>query len=109
MPTGKADHRDFAARLEQRVFTEPAETTAKLRQDMGRRAAGGPPIAPPYDELAHQIGEAAYRVTDAQVAAVRALAGTDRAAFELVAAAAVGAALKRWKAGQAAIDEASGA
>ena len=40
---------------------------------------------------------------------MRALAGTDRAAFELVDAAAVGAALKRWKAGQAAIDEASGA
>ena len=109
MPTDKPDHRDFAARLEQRVFTEAAETTPQLRQDMGRRAAGGPPIAPPYDDLAHQIGEAAYRVSDAQMAAVRELAGTDRAAFELVAAAAVGAALKRWTAGLAAIDEASSA
>ena len=102
MPTEKADHRALAARLEQRVFAEPAETPPQLRQDMGRRAAGGPPIAPPYDDLARQIGAAAYRVTDAQMAA-----GSDRAAFELVAAAAVGAALERWKAGLAAIDEAS--
>lgn len=107
MPTEKADHRALAARLEQRVFAEPAQTQPQLRQDMGRRAAGGPPIAPPYDDLAGQIGAAAYRVTDAQMAAVRQLAGSDRAAFELVAAASVGAALERWKAGLAAIDEAS--
>jgi len=107
MPTEKADHRAFAARLEHRVFTEPADTRASLRQDMGQRAAGAAPIPEPYDDLARQIGEAAYRVTDAQIAALRQAAGSDRAAFELLAAAAVGAALKRWKAGLAAIDEAS--
>jgi hypothetical protein len=101
------DHRSFAARLEARVFEEAADTEAALRRDMGMRAAGGPPIAAPYDDLARQIGEAAYRTTDAQVAAVRAATGSDRAAFELVAAAAIGAALRRWKAGIAAIEEAA--
>ena len=93
------DHVALAARLEQRVFNEPADTAADLRRAMAQRAAGGPAIATPYDDIARQIGEAAYRVTDAQVAALRTKAGTERATFELIAAAAVGAALKRWHKG----------
>jgi hypothetical protein len=107
MPIEKPDHRARARRLEQRVFDEPADTSVELRRQMGERAAGGAPVAPPYDALARDVGEASYRVTDAEVSAVRTAAGSDRAAFELVAAAAVGAALKRWKAGIAAIDEAT--
>jgi hypothetical protein len=107
MPIEKPDHRARAARLERRVFDEPADTAPALRRDMGRRAASGPAIAAPYDELARDVGEASYRVTDRQVTAVREATGSDRAAFELVAAAAVGAALRRWKAGIAAIEEAS--
>jgi hypothetical protein len=42
-----------------------------------------------------QSGEAAWRVTDAQVASVRAAAGSEKAAFELIAAAATGAGLLR--------------
>ena len=103
----KPDHHARAKRLEERVFDEPADTSIELRREMGERAAGGAPIASPYDDLARDVGEASYRVTDAEVSAVRAASGSDRAAFELVAAAAVGAALKRWKAGIAAIDEAT--
>jgi hypothetical protein len=103
----KPDHRARARRLEQRVFDESADTSIELRRQMAARAAGGSPIAAPYDDLARDVGEASYRVTDAEVAAVRSATGSDRAAFELVAAAAVGAALKRWKAGIAAIEEAS--
>ena len=106
MPIDKPDHRARAKRLEERVFDQPADTSIELRRQMGARAAGGGPSAAPYDELARDVGEASYRVTDAQVAAVRAATGSDRTAFELVAAAAIGAALKRWKAGIAAIDEA---
>jgi hypothetical protein len=51
----------------------------------------------PYDALAHQIGEAADRTTDAQVASVVAAAGSEKAAFELVVAAATGAGLSRWQ------------
>ena len=86
----RTDHAALAARLEQRVFHEPADTPADLRRSMGERASGGPAIAPPYDEIARQIGEAAYRVTDAQVATLRTKTGTERATFELIAAAAVG-------------------
>jgi hypothetical protein len=102
----RTDHAALAARLEQRVFHEPADTPADLRRSMGERASGGPAITPPYDEIARQIGEAAYRVTDAQVATLRTKTGTERATFELIAAAAVGAALERWRQGAAAIDEA---
>lgn len=107
MPTERPNHRARADGLEKRVFEEEADTDLALRRAVGARAAGGPPIAPPFEDLARNVGEASYRVTDAEVAAVRAAAGSDRAAFELVAAAAVGAALRRWKAGIAAIDEAS--
>ena len=107
MPIDKPDHRARAKRLEQRVFDEPADTSIELRRQMGQRAAGGAPIVAPYDQLARDVGEASYRVTDAEVSAVRAATGSDRATFELVAAAAVGAALKRWKAGIAAIEAAT--
>ncbi|HVY52527.1 MAG TPA: hypothetical protein VHA07_13325 [Devosia sp.] len=107
MTSQNTDHRAFALRLEQRVFSEPAETDPDLRRRMGERAAGGSPIAAPYDALAHQIGEAAYRVSDAQVAAVRDMVGTDRKAFELIVSAAIGAGLRRWKAGIAAIEGAA--
>src|SRR3569833_2611030 len=105
MPIDTPDHRARARRLEQRVFDEPADTSIELRRQMAARAAGGITFSSPFDELARDVGEASYRVTDAEVAAVRSATGSDRAAFELVAAAAVGAALKRWKAGISAIDE----
>ena len=107
MPNEKPDHRALAERLERRVFSDPSETSVELRRQMGQRAAGGAPIAAPYDALARQIGEAAYRVTDDQVAEVRSVAGSDRATFELIAAGAVGAGLKRWKLALAAIEEAN--
>ena len=103
----RTDHATLAARLELRIFSEPADTPADLRRAIGERAAGGAPTAAPYDDIARQIGEAAYRVTDAQVIALRAQAGTERATFELIAAAAIGAAMKRWHKGSAAIAEAT--
>lgn len=70
------------------------------------RAAGGPAIEAPYDALAKQIGDAAYRVTDAQVASVLAAVGSEKAAFEIIAAAAVGAGLQRWDIGAKVLGEA---
>jgi hypothetical protein len=85
------------------------ETDASLRAAAPARAAGGPAIAQLYDDLARQIGQAAYRVTDAQVAAVREVAGKDRGAFEVVMAACIGAGLARWDAAVRAIEEAGDA
>lgn len=73
------------------------------------RAAGGPAIPEPCDALARQIGEAADRVTNAQVAAVRAELGSDQAAFEIVMAASIGAGLARWDTAIHAIEEAGDA
>lgn len=85
------------------------ETDASLRAAILERAAGGAPIAQPYDDLARQIGEAAYRVTDAQVTAVRDAAGSDKGAFEVVMSACIGAGLTRWDAAVQAIEEAGDA
>jgi hypothetical protein len=109
MKIEKADHRQMAQRLEQRAFAEPADTDAALRRAAGARAVGGAAIDPAYDMLVRQIGEASYKVTDAQVTAAVRAAGSERAAFEIVAAACVGTALKRWSAGLSAIEEAANA
>jgi hypothetical protein len=91
------DHRKLAEILNTRIgAVEGAVTPAALRTGAAARAAGGPAIAEPYDALASTVGQASYRVTDAQVAAVRTALGSDVAAFEILMAAAVGAGLHRW-------------
>jgi hypothetical protein len=87
----------------------PARTDVTLRSGVMARAAGGPVIAAPFDDLARQIGEAAHRVTDGQVANVRAALGTDKSAFEVVLAASVGAGLSRWDAASRAMKDADDA
>jgi hypothetical protein len=59
----------------------------------------------PYDDLARQIGESAAGVTDEQVASVLRATGSERAAFEVIVAAALGAGLLRWRQGIKALDE----
>jgi hypothetical protein len=104
------EHRRFAEALRERVATAPAATDAGLRRAaLGRAAPGSSPLPAPYDGLVRQIDVAAPGVTDAQVAAVRAALGSDKAAFELVMAACIGAGLRRWDRAMAAIAEASDA
>ena len=91
MISSRFDHHSFAETLRRRVLEGPGETDPALRQRVAARAADGPAIEAPRDDLARQIGEAAYRTTDAQVARVLAAAGSEKAAFELIAAAATGA------------------
>lgn len=93
------NHRAMADAVRQRTLEGPGETDAALRQAMAERAAGGPPLDAPYDDLARQIGEAAYKVTDEQVANVVKRAGSERAAYELIVASALGAGLHRWRRG----------
>lgn len=104
-----ADHKALADALRRRVLEGPGETDAALRRRVAARAAGGAPIEAPYDGLAREIGEAAWRTTDAQVASVRAAAGSEKAAFEIVVAAALGAGLLRWEQALKALDEAGDA
>lgn len=103
-------YRQHAEALRAAVTTSRAAVTeGSLRSAAMERAAGGAPIAQPHDDLARQIGEAAYRVTDEQVAAVRDATGSDKAAFEVVMAACIGAGLDRWDAAVRAIEEAADA
>jgi hypothetical protein len=103
------DHHSLAEALRRRVLEGGGETAPALRQRVAARAAGGSPIEAPYDDLARQIGEAACRTTDAQVAEVLKAAGSEKAAFELIAAAATGAGLLRWRHAINAMEEAGDA
>jgi uncharacterized peroxidase-related enzyme len=100
-------HRALADVVRRRVLEGPGQTGAALRQAMAERAAGGRPLEAPYDDLARQIGQAAHKVTDEQVASVVERAGSERAAFELIVASALGAGLHRWRRGLKALEEAA--
>ena len=105
----RPDHRALAAALERRVLEGPGETPPGVRQAAAHRAAGGPAAESPYDDMARQIGESAHRVTDAQVASVLAATGSEKATFEVIAAAAVGAGLVRWRQAMKVLEEATDA
>lgn len=107
--SSRPDHRILAAAIRRRLLEGPGETDATLRQAAAARATGGPSAEPPYDELARQIGEAAWRTTDAQVLAVLRATGSEKAAFEVILAAAVGAGLFRWRLAMKALEEATDA
>jgi hypothetical protein len=71
------DHRAHAEALRRRVLEGPGKTAPTLRQASAARAANGLATEAPYDDLARQIGEAAHRVTDAQVSRVLAATGSE--------------------------------
>ena len=90
------DHYLMAQTLRQRIFERPGITNSSLREAIGKRAIGSTSIESPYNEMALLIGEASYKVTDAQVMDVIKKAGSDKAAFEIMISAAVSAGLYRW-------------
>jgi len=105
---GHPDHRALAEVLRKRVLEEPEVTDVALRQAMAKRATGGPAIPEAaFDDLAKQIGQEAYKVTDEQVKKVVEKTGNEKAAFELIVAAAVGAGLYRWQKGLNILDDAT--
>jgi len=107
--TNRPGHHLLAEALRRRVLEGSGETGPALRQAVAGSAAGGPPAEPPYDALARQIGEAAHRTTDALVADAVKAAGSEKAAFEIIVAAAVGAGLLRWQQAIRALQEATDA
>jgi hypothetical protein len=103
----RSDHRVLAEALRCRVLEGPGEIDPALRQAVAASAADGPPAQPPYDALARQIGEAATLTTDAQVTNVVRATGSEKATFEVIIAAAVGAGLLRWQQAVKVLDEAT--
>ena len=97
-------HDDYAAQLRARVV-DSGVIERELRVGALNRGAGGPPIAEPYDSLARQVRDASSRVTDAQVVAVERAAVSEKGAFEILLASAIGAGLRRWDAAGSAIRE----
>ena len=74
----RPDHRALAEALRRRVLDGPGETDPALRKATAERAAGGPAVRAPYDDLAREIGESATRVTDEQVASILRATGARR-------------------------------
>jgi hypothetical protein len=98
-------HDVLATALRRRVL-ESGVIPAQLREALLAVGAGAAPgVAMPHAALARDIADASYRVTDEQVAAARDAAGSDRAAFEIVMSASIGAGLRRWDSAVRAIRE----
>ena len=105
----RPNHSALAEALRRAVLEGSGVTDPALRRAVAEAAAGGPAAQAPYDDLARQIGEAAHRVTNKQVEAVLKAAGSEKAAFEIIVAAAAGAGLSRWRQAIKATMEASDA
>jgi uncharacterized peroxidase-related enzyme len=106
---GHPNHLALAEVLRKRVLEGPGITDIALRQAMAKRVAGGPATGEAvYDDLAREIGQAAYKVTDEQVKKIVQKTGSEKAAFELIVAAAVGTGLYRWDKGLSMLKEATG-
>lgn len=109
MNADSTTHQQHAAAVRAAVIGPVGVTEEAIRRAVLARVAGEAAEAGPYDSLSEQIAVAAYRVTDAQVAQLREMTGSDKAAFEIVMTACVGAGLARWDAAARAIEEADDA
>jgi hypothetical protein len=103
------DHHALVEKLRRRVLEGPGETPPAVRQQAAKTASGVSTVQDRYGDLARQIGDAAHRVTDDQVASVLSKVGSEKAAFEIIAAAALGAGLLRWQQAIKMLEEAGNA
>src|SRR4051812_24965914 len=94
--TTHANHRAFALALRDRAASAPGLSPPELRQGVLSRAEGNAVLAAPYDALVNHVANASYRVTDLEVASVREAAGSQKATFEIIMTAAIGAAMLRF-------------
>jgi hypothetical protein len=93
------------AGLEEAVLGAPGETARAERQ----RAMEGQGATPELTAFLQQVQRHAYRITDEEVAALRAAGYSDDRLFELLLAAALGAAEARLAAGLQALEGGAGA
>ncbi|SFW85826.1 hypothetical protein [Amycolatopsis australiensis] len=87
--------------LRESVFEQPAHTSPELR----RAAATGDGLEPPWRDYAASVRDASHRVTDDDVRRLVAAGHTEDEIFEVTVAAAVGAALRSFDAGRAALKQ----
>src|SRR3954468_12241656 len=103
MDDALARHADLLAALRQAVFDSAAETAPALRQAAG---AGGS-LADPWGPYAEKVRTHSYRITDADITALKTAGRTEEEIFEITIAAATGAALQRLDAVLAALGQAT--
>ena len=99
MDEALARHADRVAALRRAVFESPGETAPATR----RAAGGGDPLPDPWGPYVDKVRSHSYRVTDADVAALKASGRTEEEIFEITVAASVGAALRSLDAGLRAV------
>lgn len=87
--------RALLARVEAAVF----EGAAKLAPETRKAVAAGDVAGSPLAALVEKVHRHAYRVTDEDVAALRAAGHSEDELFEAIVAAAMGAGLVRLRAG----------
>jgi hypothetical protein len=92
-------YEDFRRRLVDAVVHTPGETPEAVRRDALEHRTVSGPLAGYVDTVRRH----AYRVTDADVAALQLAGHSDDRLFEMTVAAAVGAALYRLERGMAAL------
>ena len=99
----------FVAALKETVVAGPGHTPSELRRAVLARAArlagtrSGAPAPAPFGAYVDKVAQHAYKVTDADVAALQTAGSSDDVLFEVTVAAAVGAALGRLERGMAAL------
>lgn len=101
MDEAGARHADLVAALRQAVFESAGETEPALR----RGAGAGSPVADPWGPYASKVRDQSYRITDTDIAALKAAGRTEEEIFEITVAAATGAALHGLDAGLRALRE----
>jgi hypothetical protein len=99
MDEALARHADQVAALRQAVFASKAVTEPALRQAVGL----GDPLPDPWGPYAAKVRDESYRVTDADVAALKAAGCSEEEIFEVTVAVAMGAALRRLDVGLRAV------
>lgn len=99
----------FTKAIKDTVVSGPGHTPSELRQAVMARAArlagsrSGAPAPAPFGSYVDKVAQHAYKVTDADVAALKSAGNSDDVLFEVTAAAALGAALGRLERGMAAL------
>lgn len=92
-------YEDHRKQLVSAVLDAPGETSGDLR----RAALHNRAVPAPFAAYVDKVARHAYRVTDADVAALQKAGHSDDSLFEITVAAAVGAALDRLDRGMAAL------
>ncbi len=84
-------HAHLVAELRRAVFESPGKTDPRIR----RAAASGDPLPEPWGAYAELVRDHSYRITDADIAALKAAGRTEEEIFEITISVATGAALHR--------------